>query len=155
MAGVACGRGPWATVDSRPAGFVTRDDDVEAKLGLLAGCASQAGIRSYLQPDCVLATARYWSRFGWGSACEPLEIVRDAGGIHVIVKPLKDGGHAVAVFNESNAAKDVTVTPKEIGLKAGGSYTLRDLWAHTETKGDGSIKTKLEPHATVMYRISP
>ena len=81
--------------------------------------------------------------------------VRDAGGIHVIVKPLKDGGHAVAVFNEGNAAKDVTVTPKEIGLKAGGSYTLRDLWAHTETKGDGSIKTKLEPHATVMYRISP
>ena len=81
--------------------------------------------------------------------------VRDAGGIHVIVKPLKDGGHAVAVFNEGNAAKDVAVTPKEIGLKAGGSYTLRDLWAHTETKGDGSIKTKLEPHATVMYRISP
>ncbi|KAG9599356.1 hypothetical protein KCV01_g8349, partial [Aureobasidium melanogenum] len=81
--------------------------------------------------------------------------VRDAGGIHVIVKPLKDGGHAVAVFNEGNAAKDIAVTPKEIGLKAGGSYTLRDLWAHTETKGDGSIKTKLEPHATVMYRISP
>lgn len=81
--------------------------------------------------------------------------VRDAGGIHVIVKPLKDGGHAVAVFNEGNAAKDVTVTPKEIGLKTGGSYTLRDLWTHTDTKGDGSIKTKLEPHATVMYRISP
>ncbi|KAF1007270.1 MAG: Alpha-galactosidase A [Luteibacter sp.] len=80
--------------------------------------------------------------------------VRDAGGIHVIVKPLKDGGHAVAVFNEGNAAKDVTVTPKEIGLKTGGSYTLRDLWTHTDTKGDGSIKTKLEPHATVMYRIS-
>jgi alpha-galactosidase len=80
--------------------------------------------------------------------------VRDAGGIHVIVKLLKDGGRAVAVFNEADTAKDVTVAAAEIGLKAGGSYTMRDLWAHTDAKGDGSIKTKLEPHATVMYRIS-
>ncbi|NII53819.1 glycoside hydrolase family 27 protein [Luteibacter sp. SG786] len=80
--------------------------------------------------------------------------VRDADGIHVIVKPLKDGGRAVAVFNEGDKAKAVTVTPAEIGLKAGGSYTMRDLWAHTDAKGDGSIKTTLEPHATVMYRIS-
>lgn len=80
--------------------------------------------------------------------------VRDADGIHVIVKPLKDGGRAVAVFNEGDKAKAVTVTPTEIGLKAGGSYTMRDLWAHTDAKGDGSIKTTLEPHATVMYRIS-
>ena len=80
--------------------------------------------------------------------------VRDADGIHVIVKPLKDGGRAVAVFNEADAAKDVAVAPAEIGLKAGGSHTVRDLWAHTDARGDGSIKVKLEPHATVMYRIS-
>ncbi|UPG88490.1 glycoside hydrolase family 27 protein [Luteibacter aegosomaticola] len=80
--------------------------------------------------------------------------VRDADGIHVIVKPLKDGGKAVAVFNEGDSAKDVSVAPSEIGLKAGGSHTVRDLWAHTDAKGDGAIKVKLEPHATVMYRIS-
>ncbi|MGF6493123.1 alpha-galactosidase [Luteibacter sp. 621] len=80
--------------------------------------------------------------------------VRDADGIHVIVKPLKDGGKAVAVFNEGDAAKDVTVAPAEIGLKAGGSHTVRDLWAHTDAKGDGAIKVSLAPHATVMYRIS-
>ncbi|HEX2616188.1 MAG TPA: glycoside hydrolase family 27 protein, partial [Flavobacteriales bacterium] len=80
--------------------------------------------------------------------------VRDADGIHVIVKPLKDGGRAVAVFNEGDKAKAVTVAATEIGLKAGGSYTMRDLWTHTDAKGDGSIKTTLEPHATVMYRIS-
>jgi alpha-galactosidase len=79
--------------------------------------------------------------------------VRDADGIHVIVKPLKDGGKAVAVFNEGDKAKDVSVTAAELGLKAGGAYTMRDLWAHTDAKGDGSIKAKLEPHATVMYRI--
>ena len=80
--------------------------------------------------------------------------VRDAGGIHVIVKPLKDGAVAVAVFNETDKAKDVSVPAREIGLKVGGSYTLRDLWAHTDAKGDGSIKATLAPHATVMYRIS-
>ncbi|SEO77327.1 Alpha galactosidase A [Luteibacter sp. UNC138MFCol5.1] len=80
--------------------------------------------------------------------------VRDKDGIHVIVKPLKDGGRAVAVFNEGDKAKDVTVPATEIGLKAGGSYTMRDLWAHTDAKGDGSIKASLAPHATVMYRIS-
>jgi alpha-galactosidase len=80
--------------------------------------------------------------------------VSDAGGIHVIVKPLKDGGRAVAVFNEADTAKDVNVAATEIGLKAGGSHTVRDLWAHSDAKGDGSIKLKLEPHATVMYRIS-
>lgn len=80
--------------------------------------------------------------------------VRDAGGIHVIVKPLKDGAVAVAVFNETDKAKDVSVPAREIGLKASGSYTLRDLWAHTDAKGDGSIKATLAPHATVMYRIS-
>lgn len=80
--------------------------------------------------------------------------VRDAGGIHVIVKPLKDGGRAVAVFNEGDKAQEVSVAAAEIGLKAGGTYTMRDLWAHTDAKGDGSIKATLEPHATVMYRIS-
>lgn len=79
--------------------------------------------------------------------------VSDAGGIHVIVKPMKDGSHAVAVFNENDAAKDVNVTAADLGLKA-GSYTMRDLWAHADAKGDGSIKTTLAPHATVMYRIS-
>ncbi|HEV7775763.1 MAG TPA: glycoside hydrolase family 27 protein [Luteibacter sp.] len=79
--------------------------------------------------------------------------VRDTGGIHVIVKPLKDGSKAVAVFNETNAAQAVTVAASELGLKAGQSYKVRDLWAHADTKGDGSIKTELAPHATVMYRI--
>jgi alpha-galactosidase len=79
--------------------------------------------------------------------------VSDAGGIHVIVKPLKDGSRAVAVFNETDTARDVAVAAGELGLKAGGSYSMRDLWAHTQAKGDGSIKVKLEPHATVMYRI--
>ena len=31
-----------------------------------------------IPPDFVAATARYWTRFGGGSAVEPLEIVRES-----------------------------------------------------------------------------
>jgi alpha-galactosidase len=78
--------------------------------------------------------------------------VRDAGGIHVIVKPLKDGSRAVVVFNEADRAQDVEVAPAEIGLKP-GHYSLRDLWLHSDRSGDGSIAAKLQPHASAMYRI--
>jgi alpha-galactosidase len=80
--------------------------------------------------------------------------VRDANGIHVIVKPLKDGSEAVAVFNETDTASDVSVDASEIGLKKTASYRLRDLWQHTQSKGDGSIKAHLPAHGIVMYRIS-
>lgn len=80
--------------------------------------------------------------------------VRDADGIHVIVKPLKDGSRAVVVFNENDAARPVVVAASEIGLKPDMHYALRDLWAHTQANGDGSIKVELPAHATAMYRIS-
>jgi alpha-galactosidase len=80
--------------------------------------------------------------------------VRDADGIHVIVKPLKDGSRAVVVFNENDAARPVAVAASEIGLKPDMQYELRDLWAHTQANGDGSIKVELPAHATAMYRIS-
>jgi alpha-galactosidase len=80
--------------------------------------------------------------------------IRDTDGVHVIVKPLKDGSHAVAVFNETDAAKDAAVSAAELGLDKAKKYTLRDLWGHTDAKGDGAIKVKLAPHATAIYRIS-
>ncbi|HEY4146618.1 glycoside hydrolase family 27 protein [Pinirhizobacter sp.] len=80
--------------------------------------------------------------------------VRDAKGIHVIVKPMKDGSRAVAVFNETDAAVDASVAASEIGLKATAKYKVRDLWQHTDASGDGSIKVNLPAHAIAMYRIS-
>jgi LmbE family N-acetylglucosaminyl deacetylase len=78
---VACYQSPSATVEFRPNRFATVDDFTDAKLALLDCFASQRGIRVYLEPDLVLATARYWSRFGTGRWVEPLEVVRDAGGV--------------------------------------------------------------------------
>ena len=57
------------------------------KLRLLDCYRSQSGIRGYLEPDFVLATARYWSRFGTGKSAEPLEIIRDASASERACRP--------------------------------------------------------------------
>jgi len=78
---VACFESPSATVEFRPNRFVAVDPYLETKLAMLACFTSQTAIRDYLEPGMVRATARYWSRFGTGRAVEPLEIVRDTGGV--------------------------------------------------------------------------
>jgi two-component system response regulator HydG len=79
---VACFQSPSATIEYRPTRFVTIDGFTRTKLDLLKAFRSQAGIRSYLQDDFVLATARYWSRYASGGQyCEPLEVIRDAGAV--------------------------------------------------------------------------
>ncbi|MCU1558738.1 MAG: response regulator [Microbacteriaceae bacterium] len=80
---VACYQSPSATVDFRPNRFVSIDGFTDAKIALLNCFASQADIRWYLEPDFVVATARYWSRYGGGKSSEPLEIVRDSADVSV------------------------------------------------------------------------
>ncbi|WP_214404807.1 response regulator [Pseudonocardia lacus] len=78
---LACYQSPSATVDFHPNRFVPIDGYTDTKLALLECFSTQSGIRDYLEPDFVLATARYWSRFGGGTSCEPLEVIRDTRGL--------------------------------------------------------------------------
>jgi len=81
---VACYQSPSSTVDFRPSRFVSIDGFTSKKIELLQCFQSQTNIRQYLEPDFVLATARYWSRFSSGSeSCEPLEIIRDVDDLSV------------------------------------------------------------------------
>jgi hypothetical protein len=64
-------------VSFHPNRFAGIDDHIDGKLRLLACFASQVSLRDYLEPDVIIATARYWSRFGGGRYTEPLEVVRD------------------------------------------------------------------------------
>jgi LmbE family N-acetylglucosaminyl deacetylase/CheY-like chemotaxis protein len=74
---VACYQSPSATIDYRPTRFARIDDFLDQKLRLLECFSSQTAMRDYLEPEFVTATARYWSRFGGGSAVEPLEVIRE------------------------------------------------------------------------------
>lgn len=78
---VCCYQSPSATIDYRPTRFVPIDGFTDAKLALIDCFRSQTELRAYLEPDFVLATARYWSRFGGGHSCEPLEVLRDTADI--------------------------------------------------------------------------
>ncbi len=80
---VCCYQSPSATIDFRPTRFVPIDGFTEAKLRLIECFQSQTDQRAYLEPDFILATARYWSRFGGGSSCEPLEVLKDTADISV------------------------------------------------------------------------
>lgn len=78
---VACYQGSSATVDFRPNRFVSIDGFTEAKLAMLACFAPYDGRPGYLDPGFALATARYWSRYGGGTSCEPLEILRESADV--------------------------------------------------------------------------
>jgi LmbE family N-acetylglucosaminyl deacetylase len=77
---VYCYQSPSATIDYRPTHFVTVDDYLGRKLKLIDAFGSQAGIRDYLEPELIRATARYWARYATGTFAEPFETVRDRGG---------------------------------------------------------------------------
>lgn len=75
---LACYQSPSATIDFRPTRFVRIERFLQRKLQVIECFASQASSRDYLDPDFITATARYWTRFGGGSAVEPLEVVRES-----------------------------------------------------------------------------
>ena len=84
---VYCFQSPSATVDFRPTFFVSIDDEVGRKLDAIRAFASQFAIRDYLEPDLIVATARYWSRFCDGSHAEAFEGIRDRAPIRAAQGP--------------------------------------------------------------------
>jgi LmbE family N-acetylglucosaminyl deacetylase/CheY-like chemotaxis protein len=84
---IACFQSPSSTVDFRPSRFVSIDGYTDKKLALLECFRSQAEIRGYLDPEFVLATARYWGRYGGGKSVEPLEIIRETSDMSSPFRP--------------------------------------------------------------------
>ena len=66
-----------STVDFRPTKFVSIDGYTDTKLALVGCYQGGEGIRSYRDPEFILASARYWGRFGGGTNVEPLETIRE------------------------------------------------------------------------------
>lgn len=80
---VSCYQSAASAADFRPNRFMNIDDFIEAKNELVGAHRSQVESHRCYAPDFVIATARYWSRFGEGRNCEPLEIVRDSTDVSV------------------------------------------------------------------------
>jgi LmbE family N-acetylglucosaminyl deacetylase len=74
---VLCFQSPSATIAFRPSRFVSIEHTLDGKLDAIRAFGSQATTREYLDEDLLRATARYWARFGSGTAVEAFEVVRD------------------------------------------------------------------------------
>ena len=75
------------------------------------------------------------------------------GELEVWEKPLRDGSHAVGLFNLGEAP--ATVTANFSDLKISGTHAVRDLWAHADK---GKVKDKFEAtvpsHGVVLVKIA-
>lgn len=74
---VLCFQSPSSTIAFRPSRFVSIEHTLDRKLDAIGAFASQASTREYLDDSLLRASARYWARFGGGTAVEPFEVVRD------------------------------------------------------------------------------
>jgi len=71
------------------------------------------------------------------------------------VKPLKDGGRAVALLNRSSAPGKITAHFNRLGLRA-DSVRVRDLWDHADRGAFGSqYQATVPAHGVVLVRITP
>ena len=101
---VGCFQSPSATVDYRPSRFVSIDGFTDTKLALIECFRSQAEIRGYLDPEFVLATARYWGRYGGGTSVEPLEIIRETADLS---SPIRSASSNASVSGRRNPGQSL------------------------------------------------
>ncbi|MBV8966906.1 MAG: glycoside hydrolase family 27 protein [Mycobacteriaceae bacterium] len=73
----------------------------------------------------------------------------------VLVKPLADGAVAVAFMALGDSGASITTTAEDIGLPKAPCYTVRDLWAHTDSTTEGAIASgALAPHSVAVLRVT-
>src|SRR5215469_8519278 len=75
------------------------------------------------------------------------------GDIEIWVKPLADGGTAVAMFNRGESEASIKADWAQLGI--GKAKRVRDLWAHKDLSGAETGYTATVPaHGVAMLRVS-
>ena len=80
------------------------------------------------------------------------ELSRNGSVVVWTAAPESGGGRYLAFFNLGDAAQEVNYAWKDVGLPE-GSHAVRDLWARKDVGSAASLKAKLAPHASVLYRV--
>jgi hypothetical protein len=70
----------------------------------------------------------------------------------VFAKTERDGNVVVGLFNTGAKAQRVAVSPASIGLPAGKSYALDNLWTHQAATATG-VGAIVPSHGVVLYRV--
>ncbi|MGP3982518.1 NPCBM/NEW2 domain-containing protein [Streptomyces sp. KR80] len=81
--------------------------------------------------------------------------VRDDGDQEVWAKPMSDGSVAVVLLNRGAGNAAIGATAAELGLPAGRSYRVKDLWSKEQHASSGMIRGGVPSHGAVTYRVWP
>ena len=118
---------------------------------LLIGCdltTLDAFTRNLLANSAVIAVSQ--DRLG-----KVAKRIRHVDSQSVWVRPLADGGTAVALVNRSPIAREISVSFLELGLSE-GEHWVKDLWRQQcEGKHAGAYFAKVPPHATKLVYVKP
>jgi alpha-galactosidase len=83
-------------------------------------------------------------------------VVRKTDDEFVLAKPMEDGSVAVGLFNLSEAPREVAVAAADLGLDAGASLRVRDLWRWQELGTvTGRYAATVARHGVMLVRIRP
>lgn len=75
-----------------------------------------------------------------------------SGDTETWVKPLADGGIAVALFNKGEAGADMKAVWADLGVKK--AKKVRDLWAHADLAGaETEYSATVPAHGVAMIRV--
>ncbi|TGD84583.1 glycoside hydrolase family 27 protein [Mycolicibacterium sp. CH28] len=78
------------------------------------------------------------------------------GDPRVWAKALADGSVAVAFFNPSETAAEISTSALGVGLSPSACYTSRDPWTHETHSTSGPLSSKtLGPHGVRLLRVTP
>jgi alpha-galactosidase len=70
------------------------------------------------------------------------------------VKPLVGGARAVAILNRGSSTLQITTSLRAIGIARTSQYQIENLWTHRTATTTGAIRSRIAPHAAVLYRIT-
>ena len=75
------------------------------------------------------------------------------GPLQIWARPLADGSQAVGLFNGTEAAIDMTLEFKALGMP--GQARVRDLWQHKDVgMMQGLFTTEIPQHGAVLVKVS-
>ena len=81
--------------------------------------------------------------------------VSSAGGIQIWERPLADGRYAVALFNTTGAAEDMSTTLAKVGIPA-ATYTVRDAVLRVDLASTSSVLGGSAPsHGILVFELTP
>ena len=84
-------------------------------------------------------------------------LVRRTPNMDLLIKPLKGGDYAVAVFNRGNAPLQIQIHPDELGFAAGSgcSVDVENLWTGFRSSSVSVVDLSVASHDTFIWRIHP